>query len=71
MAVAKVSERDGIQAKEQRVDSREEKEKGGIQEDGALKEKGKECKERVTTVDKLDTQLDYAHNRQRREKGKE
>ena len=71
MVVAKVGKRDGTQAKEQRVDSKVEKEKGGIQEDGAPKEKGKQCKERATTVDKLDTQLDCAHNHQRREKGKE
>ena len=66
-----VGKNNGIQAKEQRVDSKGEKEKGGIQEDGAPTEKGKQCKERGTTVDKLDTQLDCAHNHQRREKGKE
>ena len=71
MEAAKVGRKDGIQAREQKADSKAEKEKGGIQEDGAPKEKGKQCKERATTVDKLDTQLDCAHNHQRREKGKE
>ena len=64
-----VGKKDGIQAKEQKGDSREEKERNGILEDGAPKEKGKECKQRATTVDKWDTQRDCAHNRQR--KGKE
>ena len=71
MVVAKVGKRDGTQAREQRVDSKAEKEKGGIQEDGAPKEKGKQCKELATTVDKLDTRPDCAHNHQRKEKGKE
>ena len=68
--VAKAGKRDGTQAQEQKVDSREEKEKDGILEDGAPKEKGKECKERATTADKWDTQLDCARSRQRKEKGK-
>ena len=71
MAVAKVGKRDGTLAREQKADSRAEKEKVGIQEDGAPKEKEKQCKEHATTADKLDTQPGCAHNHQAREKGKE
>ena len=67
---SKVGKNDEIRAKEQKVDSREEEEKDGILEDGAPKEKGKECKQCATTADKWDTQLDCARNRQRKEKGK-
>ena len=70
-AVREVGKNEGIQAREQKADSKGEKAKGGAQEDGAPKEKVKQCKELATTVDKLDAQLDCAHNHQRKEKGKE
>ena len=69
--MAKVGSKDGIQARKRKEDSREAKAKDGTQEhtaniNGTAMEK--ECKERVTTVDKSDIQQDCAHTRQ---KGKE
>ena len=66
--MANVCQKDRIQAREQKEDSREEKAEDGTQELTAhtnKKEKGKECKERATTVDKLDIQQGCAHNHQR------
>ena len=66
MGMAKVGQKDGTQAREQKEDSKEEKAKGGIQEHTSYKkEKGKECKERAGTLDKLDVQQGYAHNHQK------
>ena len=69
--MAKVGSKDGIQARERKEDSREAKTKDRTHEHTVhvnRKEREKECKERVTTVDKLDIQQGCAHTHQ---KGKE
>ena len=66
--MAKVGQKDGTQAREQKEDSTGEKVKGGIQQHTVYtnkREKGKECKERATTVHKSDIQQGCAHNHQR------